>query len=352
MNKKAAFTKNGILCKALAVVTGTALLAGWILTGKTGIGSEDKAVYEAAVKLQPEVDQLGFQDFRLENYPVAMYDGKKDSVFYQGKIEERAPVLETFAGTAYPVGDHFEVVVPTLEQMDGMMSLAGGIEGMTAGSGYGKEEQIATIWHEGFHAWQMSSFAILGEKMTAEELTAELENMDEGTTGKDAGEQDGESEEQILVKAVDQKADVKKAVAQEMKTLKAIADKGSALKGEESKTGIDEMKSAVLEYRKSEEQRRKGMPAEAVKAEQRCELTEGTAYYVEANILKMQEGGGEAEYQKRYLDTLGQFEGGRGKYYRTGMAKCLILDQISPDWKRQIDFSKSLDELLDEAVMS
>ncbi len=28
------------------------------------------------------------------------------------------------------------------------------------------------------------------------------------------------------------------------------------------------------------------MPKEAVEAEERCELTEGTAYYVEANVLK------------------------------------------------------------------
>ena len=82
--------------------------------------------------------------------------------------------------------------------------------------------------------------------------------------------------------------------------------------------------------------------------EERCELMEGTAYYEEANVLKIQKGG--QEYRKRYIGTLDRFDAGRGKYYRTGMAKCMILDRISPDWKKNLDFSKSLDELLDDAA--
>lgn len=317
-----------LLWKAAALIIGAAILAGWIMTGRAGISKKDQEIYASAQKLQPEVDRLGFQNFKLADYPVAMYDGKQDYVFYQGEIKERAPVLETFAGTAYPVEDHFEVIVPTLDKLDSLMSLTGGVEDMISGSGYGEKEQIATIWHETFHAWQMSHYAILGEKMEPSELTAALES-----------DNTGESEDEILVKAVDQKDDVKKAVEQEMKTLKVLT----------AEVSIDEVKKGVLEYRKSVGERRKQMPKEAVEAEERCELTEGTAYYVEANVLKMQSKSGQ-KYQERYLDSMGQFEGGRGKYYRTGMAKCMILDKIDPGWEDRIDFSKSLDTLLDEAV--
>lgn len=77
-------------------------------------------------------------------------------------------------------------------------------------------------------------------------------------------------------------------------------------------------------------------------------MTEGTAYYVEGNILRSLRSG--KEYQERYLDTLDAFEGGRGKYYRTGMAKCLILDKLAPDWKESLDYTESLDQLLDKAA--
>lgn len=320
--------------KAIAGVTGIALLAGWILTGNTGLSSTEKAVYEDALDLQAKVDEIGFPDFNLAEYPVAMYDGKQDYVFYQGKIEKRTPVLETFAGTAYPVEDHFEVIIPTLERFDSLLSLAGGVESLASGSGYGKEEQIATIWHEALHAWQLSNFEILGEKMTAGEMSKEMENI---------ADDSGESEEDIIVRAVDKDVEVKEGIGQELHMLKRIVT-GHAM----SDGNIDEIKTAVLEYRELERQRQKKMPEEAVSAEQRCELTEGTAYYVEANILKMQNG--EGEYEERYIRTLGDFEGGRGKYYRIGMAKCLILDKLSPDWKEKLDFTKSLDELLDEAV--
>ncbi|MCI9441744.1 MAG: hypothetical protein HFH15_11035 [Ruminococcus sp.] len=59
---------------------------------------------------------------------------------------------------------------------------------------------------------------------------------------------------------------------------------------------------------------------------------------------------GEEAYEEKYVDGIGVFEGGRGKYYRTGMAKCLILDQLSPDWKDTFDFTQGLDEVLETAV--
>ena len=331
MKKKHMVSGKRILWKAAALAAGAALLAGWILTGTSGISKEDKEIYEAALEMQTEVDQIGFQDFRLADYPVAMYDGKRDYVFYQGKIEKRAPVLETFAGTAYPVEDHFEVIVPTREQLEGLLSLAGGVETLASGSGYEKEEQIATIWHETFHAWQMSNYAVLGETMTPQEMAAELE--------EESGDEESMGEDAVLVRAVDKNPDMKKKVEQEMKLLKKTAL---------SEAGIDEIKSGVLEYRKLEERRKAEMSKEAVQVEERCELMEGTAYYEEANVLKIQKGG--QEYRKRYIGTLDRFDAGRGKYYRTGMAKCMILDRISPDWKKNLDFSKSLDELLDDAA--
>ena len=32
------------------------------------------------------------------------------------------------------------------------------------------------------------------------------------------------------------------------------------------------------------------------------------------------------------------------------MAKCLILDKLDPDWKESLDYTESLDQLLDKAA--
>ncbi|MDU7706786.1 MAG: hypothetical protein E7J94_05855 [Clostridium sp.] len=315
--------------KVIAAAVGTALLAGWIFTADRGIGIQEKQIYSKALEEQEQADKLGFSNFRLEDYPVAMYDGKADYVFYKGSIEKRSPVLETFAGTAYPVGDHYEVIIPTLERFDGLLSLAGGVEGMVSGSGYGEKEPIATIWHEAFHAWQLSHYKILGEDLSPAEMEKELEQ---------SGKETGDSDEALFVKEVDQNKVQKQRLEKEMQLLKAAA--------EEKDT--DKMKAVILQYKELQRQRRENMSPEAITAEQRCELTEGTAYYVEGNILRSLRS--EKEYQDRYLDSLDVFEGGRGKYYRTGMAKCLILDRLDPDWKESLDFTKSLDQLLDKAT--
>ncbi len=102
----------------------------------------------------------------------------------------------------------------------------------------------------------------------------------------------------------------------------------------------------ALKYLESHRQRLAEMPRNAAEAEIRCELAEGTAYYVESKVYGMQAGDG--AYKERYLEGLGRFEGGRGKYYRTGMAKCLILDQIAPEWKDGFDFVRGMDAVLEE----
>lgn len=333
-------SEKTIAFRFAAGAAGAVLLVSWVLTGSTGISKEEKAIYQEAADLQEEVDKIGFQDFYLRDYPVAMYDGKNDYVFYQENIQKRTPVLETFAGTAYPVEDHYEVIIPTLERFESLLSLAGGVEGMVSESGYGKEEQIATIWHEALHAWQMSNFQIMGEAVRPEEMAEELKEDAEKESSEETM-----SDDDIIVKEVDKNTEISKSLEQEMKLLKNIVC-GDAMSG----GNIDGIKEDVLKYRKLAKARQEKMSAEAGNAEIRCELTEGTAYYVESNVFRIQKGN--KEFTERYIDTLDVYEDGRGKYYRTGMAKCMILDKIAPNWKENIDFTQGLNEMLDEALGS
>ena len=326
----------------IAVVLGMVLFVSWLWTGKREISGEDKEIYEEALGLQEQVDELGFGEFCLADYPVAMYDGEWDHVFYDGEIKRRKAVLETFAGTAYPVEDHFEVIVPTLEQFDSLMSLAGGVEGMVSGSGYGAKEQVATIWHEAFHAYQLTDHAVLGERITPEEMQEGLEDRMEG----------GEeilSEEESIVKEVDENTDVRNRLEKEMGLLEDTvemlrADTREGNGAADLAEHIDGIQEMVLEYRECRRERMAKMTEAARDAEIRCELTEGTAYYVEYSVYGMT--AGEKTCEERYLENLGRYEGGRGKYYRTGLAKCLILDALAPGWKETFDFTKGLDEVL------
>lgn len=319
--------------RIIAVILGIVLFLSWLWTGKREISGEDKEIYEEALGLQEQVDELGFGGVCLADYPVAMYDGEWDHVFYDGEIKRRKPVLETFAGTAYPVENHFEVIVPTLEQFDSLMSLAGGVEGMVSGSGYGAREQISTIWHEAFHAYQLTDHAVLGERITPEEMQEELE-----------GQEDQEA---------DETADMKNSLENEMKLLKETVDMVLTDTGERTDATalaeyIDGIREMVLEYRECRRERMAKMSQEARDAEIRCELTEGTAYYVEYSVYGMTAGA--QACQERYLENLDRYEGGRGKYYRTGLAKCLILDALAPGWRETFDFTKGLDEVLEEAA--
>lgn len=140
-----------------------------------------------------------------------------------------------------------------------------------------------------------------------------------------------------------------------MKLLENMAKQASRMEKEKKKSGdpenaadIETLNEMLSEYRESRRQRLEAMPEETAEAEIRCELIEGTAYYVEGKVYEMLSG--EEAYEEKYVDGIGAFEGGRGKYYRTGMAKCLILDQLSPDWKDTFDFTQGLDEVLETAV--
>lgn len=362
--------RKNVFGAVAAGILGFGLLTAWLATGENGLSEENRQIYEQAIAMQEQIDTLGFRDFRLADYPVAMYDGKKDYVFNQGKIRERAPVMETFVGTAYPVEDHFEVLIPTIEQFDKLLSLAGGVEGMVTGSGYGPEEQEATIWHEAFHAYQLTYYAILGEKVTAEEMRMNLEESsqngrvtkkqdEKGKMDTEKEETEDISEEAWIVREVDQKGEIRGKIETELKLLEDAAKLAVQMEMEDGEDWLeqpvqtemmaqedtmDALKEVLSDYSELRRQRLENMPEEAAEAEIRCELTEGTAYYVESKVYEML--AGKDAYEEQYLDRIGVFEGGRGKYYRTGMAKCLILDKLSPEWKDTFDFSKGLDEVL------
>ncbi|MDE6516624.1 MAG: hypothetical protein K2L18_02080, partial [Acetatifactor sp.] len=64
---------------------------------------------------------------------------------------------------------------------------------------------------------------------------------------------------------------------------------------------------------------------------------------IEACIYRMLLPG---QFDGRYLDSISEYGGGSAKYYRTGMAQCMILDRLNPGWKEGFDLSEPLIDLI------
>lgn len=157
--------------KIMYLAVGVVLCIATIVTGSYGLSERNIEIYIRALEMVEEMEESTFPGYQLSQFPVAFYDGDHDYVVtgsgegYQ--IEKRKPVLDAFVGTAFWVDDHYEVLMPTVEKFNKMFDLlntAQSASGEVMGENsfdevnYGDEEHIATMYHEGFHAYQMTNY--------------------------------------------------------------------------------------------------------------------------------------------------------------------------------------------------
>lgn len=295
--------------KAIIVtIIGAALVAGVIATGSYGLSKDNINIYERAVALQNENSNFGFDGFAVTDYPVAFYDGDNDYVIVWENggytIEKRRPVINSIAATAYFVDDHYEVLAPSVEKMSSLMGLLNG-----GSSEYGTQDCVATLWHEAFHCWQLTNYADNIEAIcpeTNENLIAEY--ADTNRQAVDLFEQQAA----ILENAV--KAD-----------------------------DIDRIRDYIAKYKKLEEERNMLLSNDVKALEDYYTRVEGTACYIEACVYKMQL---PEKFNGNYIDNISEYSGGSSKYYKAGMAQCMILDKLNPQWKDGYDFKEPLTNLI------
>lgn len=295
--------------KAIVILTGIALVIGVIVTGTYGLSKEDLVIYQRAVALEEEGGNIGFAGFALTDYPVAFYDGDQDYVLvWEGdgySIEKRKAVINFIAATAYPVDDHYEVLTPTIQKMSSLLNMMsmGGME-------YGAEEHIATLWHEAFHCYQCTFFP--------DSINAICPaGVDEGII---AGE-----------------ADTNPAAVSLFRQQAQLLEE--AVKAQD----VDKIKECIVKYKELDEERKMLLPGEVIALEDYYTRVEGTARYVEACVYKMLV---PEQFDSAYLDVISEYGGGSTKYYQVGMAQCMILDTLDPDWKNGFDFSKPVIDLI------
>lgn len=323
------------------IAVGIILLVLTVSTGQYGLGRQDKEVYEMACEQQANVDKIGFRDFRLSDYPLAYYDGDYDYVLTRDgdsyQTVKRKSVLDTFAGTAYFVEDHYEIVVPTMKKFrmladvittaEQFSSLSSGEAVSFEADTYGEKEQVSTIWHEAFHAYQFTC---------AEDKIQEL------LSGHSFGEND--FNEGMIVDEVDSNTEVKKIYEKQLGLLKQAVRLAANHEGEPAETDIDTLREIIIQYKQLDDRRRELLSDEVLILEEYYERVEGSAYYVEGRVYETLYSG--EAFDKHYVEGLDIYQNGSGKYYGIGMAQCRILDALSPDWATEYDFSEGFMDLI------
>lgn len=308
--------------KILIPLLGAVLLSSFIFTGSYGLSKRNLNIYNNAIKMQGEVNKLGFNDFKIKEYPVTFFNGENDYMLYNGNIKKRKPVVNTFVGTAYLVDNRYEVLIPTVEKFSKMLSVfssAGNIISKDFGKGkeYDDTNHIATIWHEAFHAYQMTNYKKNIDSIANKEDLLKLKPL-----------------EDYIVSEVDNNSEVVKILKDELMLLKKAVN---------SKNDND-MKKYILKYKERSEQRKRLLSNDIRELENYYEVVEGTAFYVESNIFKMLSS--EKEYFDYYIENIDKYSRGSGKYYKVGMVKCMLLNRLDSNWKEKLDFSEGLDKLL------
>lgn len=326
--------KTGIV---IYIAVGILLLAAVILTGSRGLSSKNIDIYRKAAALQGEMEELGFPQFQLADYPVAFFDGDYDYVVTANgediNIRRREPVLNTFVGTAFPVEDHYEVLVPAIEKFQDMFSALSSAQKLGEFSQgeipamdemeYDTIEQVATIWHEAFHAYQFTYYP---------EQETDLMQGHDFTTG------DWEDGETLIVEQIDSNPEVSALWKRQMQLLEL------AVQCED----VDTLRNYILEYKALDTERRELLGESVLALEEYYIQLEGTARYVESQAYRKLNS--EEAFHSVYVETIRDYTGGSNKYYDIGMAECLILDKVKPGWQAEYDSSVHLLELICQAL--
>jgi hypothetical protein len=286
----------------LYMLAGAGLILSGFATTEKGLKEDNRREYDRVVEDYREIGNMGFEGFCPMDYKTAFSNGEKDYVLQYNngdyKVEEREAVYDGLVGSVYQNGEEFEVVVP---EYDTWISL-------------GSTEQLsAVIWHESFHAYQNTQFNA-------------MEKNADGVMG-----------ETELAEMIDGDAEKRKMYEKELEILSGIADEEGTCDAEE----------IALEYLKAASERDAKLSYEENQSENFYEMLEGSAYYIEANAVRYENG--EEAFRANYAENTDYAEG-NAKYYRHGMLQCMLLDELDPEWKTGYSFDKTFDEVIAEYV--
>jgi hypothetical protein len=301
--------RGSIKMKKLGLVVyfaaGAALVVSGFATAERGLKQNNKVQLEKVAEDYKVLGNMGFEGFNPLDYKIAFSDGENEIVvdYNDGNYEtyNREAVYGGLVGSVYQDGDEFQVVVPEYDTWASISAVSG-------------QQLSYVIWHEGFHAYQNTRFKVY-ENITADILS-----------------------ETELAGIIDSDSGAKTLFEKELKTLSRIIT-------EENSGDIREI---AIEYSKIASERRKLLADAAVSSEDFYTMMEGTAYYVEAQAVRSENG--DEIYKKNYLETASNYVDGNAKYYRLGMLECMLLDKLDENWKDSYSFDRALYEVIEDYI--
>lgn len=292
----------------------------------------NQALYNRAYQLSDRVTEEIWPGYEFKSYPVAIRRGNTDYMFHADKYSKREAILPIIAATAYKHEGEINIFMPSKLDMDSLGQIAEGfsesqeqffITGFTIDQkGISDNRYIAILFHEGLHAYQLKYFEA---------------NLFGSLSG------DADENEEVL-RLVDTDTTIKNLYARENEALVdliQLQDKG-------------ELKEKISRYLTIREERMQvfqqtfgdGKANLLTMLENYYEKVEGTARYTEAQTAKLL---GDDDLYREYIQSMQVSMDGKEKYYRSGMAMCLIFDELNNSWKEEV-FSTpdSMYELLTE----
>lgn len=306
--------------KIAYLAVGIVLTACVLALSLAGLPKDDRELYSAAVELDKRASDNIWPGLNIEDYPVAVRKGSSEYVIFKNEIKKRKPVLPIAACTAYPVNGEMNVFLPSKLELDSIGQIA---EGLSSDPQYffvnrfhiesrklSDGQYVSILHHEALHAFQYKYFE------------RQLSTMEPACE---------ESEIELLL----EEADGDPAISSLEKKLTALLY--SLVNTSEEKS----FRSAAEEYLSSRQALMEAYSEKFGKEKagligrytERTETVEGTARYVEyktAGVLM------DDKLMQQYLTGLKENVKGKEKYYRSGMAICLLLDRCYQDWKQYV----------------
>lgn len=289
----------------LYMLAGAGLVISGFATVERGLKENDRTQLDTVKEEYAELGNLGFMGFRPMDYKVGFSNGEKELlVDYSGDdyvVTKRDAVYEGLVASVYQDGTEYQVVTPEYDVWTTLSDING--------------QQLSTvIWHESFHAYQNTYFKIM-ENAPAGILT-----------------------ETELAERIDADQELKNLFTKELEILSAVTNEENT----------SDFRKIAIEYI-SVANKRDELLSDAEKAtENFYEVMEGTAFYVESQIVRYENG--DAIYRKNFCDKASEYAEGNAKYYRLGMLQSMLLDKLDPNWKDTYSFDRALDDVIAEYV--
>lgn len=313
--------------KIIYSIIGVVLVVLIIVTGNRTLSQKNIDLYDRAESMVEDIDNEVWSNFNIKDYPTAIRKNNTEYVFFHGNINRREAVLPVIACTSYPVDNVYNILMPCYEDMNLIGNIVEGISDGTAlvksefgfsNNSISENEYIAFMYHEGFHAYQLSNY----KDKLFNSFIDDIETYNKKDDISNMGD---------VISKIDKNTSLLNLYKNENKLLY------NALQAESK----DEVLSYIEKYIASRNKRieilKKSLSTNDFKslmdAEKYYELIEGTAKYVEYKTLEVLN---DNDMCKKYIVGLSDIQKGDGKYYMSGMAMCLILENLDEGWKEDL----------------